>query len=95
MASLRNGTKSLFVAHAPPEVTARLRRAKRRWRRARYDLRQRRDPVLVDRAALVDGLRRAGLRECDDVFVQSAMSRFGRIDGGPETVIAALGTAAR
>src|SRR4051812_13044553 len=90
MARLRNQAKSLFVTYAPSGATARLRHTKRRWRRARYDLRQRRNPVVVDQAALADGFRRAGVGVGDNVFVQSAMSKFGRIEGGPATVIAAL-----
>jgi aminoglycoside 3-N-acetyltransferase len=89
-APLRNRAKSALVTYAPRPVTSRLRAAKRRVRRVRYERDQRRNPVLVDRAALVDGFRRAGLRDGDGVFFQSAMSRFGRIDGGPVAVLAAL-----
>jgi aminoglycoside 3-N-acetyltransferase len=87
---LRKRAKSAFVTYAPRGLTSRVRRAKRSLTHARYELEQKRNPVLVNRDVLVDGFCRAGLREGDSVFIQSAMSRFGRIDGGPPTVLAAL-----
>jgi len=55
-----------------------------------YRLRQRQDPVVVDRDDLISAFRATGLQEGDGVYLQSAMSRFGRIEGGPATVVAAL-----
>ena len=67
-----------------------LRRARRRTRRVAYRIAQRRDPVSVGRGELVDAFGAAGLREGDGVYLQSAMSPFGRIEGGPATVVEAL-----
>lgn len=39
---------------------------------------------------IVDGLRRLGLKSGDVVLAHSAMRTFGRIEGGAETVVAAL-----
>jgi len=46
--------------------------------------------VTVERADLIAAFRATGLREGDGVYLQSAMSRFGQIDGGPGTVLGAL-----
>ncbi len=67
-----------------------LRRARRQQRRLGYRLRQRSDPVTVGRDDLLAAFRATGLREGDGVYLQSAMSRFGRIEGGPATVVGAL-----
>lgn len=44
----------------------------------------------IDRAALVHDLRRAGVTEGDVIFVHSALSRIGDVEGGAETVVDAL-----
>lgn len=79
-----------MVRRAPRSVRPLLRRARRQQRRLGYRLRQRGDPVSVDRAELVTAFRASGLREGDGVYLQSAMSRFGRIEGGATTVVGAL-----
>ncbi len=45
---------------------------------------------MVEKADVVAALRATGLQEGDGVYLQSAMSRFGRIEGGPATVVGAL-----
>jgi aminoglycoside 3-N-acetyltransferase len=47
-------------------------------------------PVKVDRDQIVASLREAGLRPGDVALVQSKMSAFGTIEGGPQAVIAAF-----
>jgi len=80
----------MLVAHLPGPVIARLRSARRRGRRARFHAREAVAPVTLGRADVAAALRVAGLREGDGVFVHTAMSRFGKIEGGPATVVAAL-----
>jgi aminoglycoside 3-N-acetyltransferase len=63
---------------------------KRGVRRMRYRVRQRVHPTTVDQADVEAALRAAGLGQGDAVFFQSAMSPFGEIRGGPETVLSAL-----
>jgi aminoglycoside 3-N-acetyltransferase len=45
---------------------------------------------MITRQDIVQGLRRAGLQGGEVVLVHSSLSRFGRVEGGAETVIAAL-----
>jgi aminoglycoside 3-N-acetyltransferase len=74
----------------PPSLVDRLRRARKRYRSARYRARERLHPVAVDQGQIDAALRDAGLGEGDALFFQSAMSAFGSIEGGPDTVIAAI-----
>lgn len=67
-----------------------LRRAQRARRRLSFRIAERRRPVNLDRRDVVEAFRAAGVREGDGVYLQSAMSRFGRIEGGPATVVGAL-----
>lgn len=87
---LRRAAKRTLIRTAPAEVVDRLRNAKRRWKRMRFRARESVRPVLVEKAEIVDALRRAGVRSGDAVFFQSSLSAFGRIDGGAETVLDAL-----
>jgi aminoglycoside 3-N-acetyltransferase len=89
MAALANA-KQLVQRYAPHRVVSILRRAQRRARGVRYRLRQRVDPVTLVREDVVRAFREVGLREGDGVFVQTAMSAFGEIEGGAPTVVAAL-----
>lgn len=82
--------KKLVQRYAPSGVVSALRRARRRAQRTRYRVRQRFDPVTLGRDDLARAFRGVGLREGDGVFVHSAMSAFGEIEGGPPTVVAAL-----
>jgi len=47
-------------------------------------------PTKLTYENLVDGLRRAGVGGGDVVFVHAAVSRIGHVEGGMDTVIAAL-----
>jgi aminoglycoside 3-N-acetyltransferase len=82
--------KQALVARLPGGLAGRLRSGRRRARRARFHARERVRPVKVDRASIAGALRAAGLREGDGVFVHSSLSRFGEIDGGASTVVAAF-----
>ena len=44
----------------------------------------------VTKATIVRGLRKLGLKEGDVVTVHSALSSFGKVEGGPRTVVDAL-----
>ena len=46
--------------------------------------------MTVTKDEIVQSLRDVGLREGDGVFLHSSLSKFGEIEGGPETVIDAL-----
>jgi aminoglycoside 3-N-acetyltransferase len=82
--------KKLVRRYAPRGVVSALRGARRRAQRTRYRVRRRLDPVTIGRDDLVRAFGEVGLVEGDGVFVHSAMSAFGEIEGGPPTVIAAL-----
>jgi aminoglycoside N3'-acetyltransferase len=82
--------KQALATHLPDPVQARLLRMRKPVRRVRYRLRERMHPVTVGREELAAGLRELGLGAGDGVFVHSSLSRFGRIDGGPATVLAAF-----
>jgi aminoglycoside 3-N-acetyltransferase len=82
--------KKLVRRYAPGGVVSALRAARRKAQRTRYRVRQRLDPVSLGRGDLVRAFREVGLGEGDGVFVHSAMSAFGEIQGGAPTVVAAL-----
>jgi aminoglycoside 3-N-acetyltransferase len=82
--------KKLVRRYAPRRVFSMLRTGRRRARGARYRLRQRLDPVTLDRDDLVRAFRAVGLRAGDGVFMHASMSAFGEIRGGPAAVVAAL-----
>jgi aminoglycoside 3-N-acetyltransferase len=82
--------RQMLVAHLPGPVIARLRSARRHGRRARFHAREAVAPVSLGRAEVAAALRAAGLRAGDGAFVHTAMSRFGKIEGGPGTVVGAF-----
>ena len=90
VAELRRAAKRTFIRIAPAAVVDRIRQAKRRWKRMRFRARESVRPVLVEKAEIVEALRRAGVGRGDGVFFQASLSAFGRIDGGAETVLDAL-----
>jgi aminoglycoside 3-N-acetyltransferase len=53
-------------------------------------MRERVSPVTLRRDDVAGALRAAGLRAGDGVFVHTAMSKFGQIEGGPATILGAL-----
>jgi aminoglycoside 3-N-acetyltransferase len=67
-----------------------LKAGRKRYRSARYRARERLRPVRVQRSEIADLLRQAGLDSGDAAFVQTQMSAFGTIDGGPQAVIDAF-----
>jgi aminoglycoside 3-N-acetyltransferase len=87
---VRQAARSGLVRYAPPAALARLRSARRSWRRTRHTLEHRVRPVTITRGDIVDALREAGVDRAPGVFVQTAMSAFGHVEGGAATVLEAL-----
>jgi aminoglycoside N3'-acetyltransferase len=87
---MANAVKYFVAEHAPRPLVEALRGLKRRSRSARYRIEQRRRPVTVTKEDLAGAFRHLGLGAGDGVYMHSAMSKFGRIEGGPATVVAAL-----
>jgi aminoglycoside 3-N-acetyltransferase len=79
-----------LLRRLPQPLRESLRRIRKRYRSARYRLRERLRPVRIGQAEIEAGLREAGVAEGDAVFVQAAMGSFGTIEGGPDTVLAAI-----
>ena len=67
-----------------------MRRARRVQRRLRYRMGQRIEPVSVELEQVAGAFRALGIGRGESVYLQSAMSRFGRVEGGPATVVGAL-----
>jgi len=76
--------------NTPRPVREALRTGRRRYRSARYRLRERFRPTVLTQADVEAALRECGLTEGDACFVQAAMSAFGGFEGGPDTVLDAL-----
>jgi aminoglycoside 3-N-acetyltransferase len=74
----------------PSALVDSLRAGKRIWRRTKHKINYRLNPVIVSRGDLVKSFRELGLRGGSSVCMYSSMSRFGQIEGGAATVIAAL-----
>ena len=79
-----------LLRRLPRPLLDRVRGARKRYRSARYRARERIAPVSVDRDQIAQVLRDAGLKPGDSALVQSKMSAFGTIEGGPQTVIDAF-----
>jgi aminoglycoside 3-N-acetyltransferase len=79
-----------LLRRLPKPARERLRAARKGYRKARFRTRERLRPVPVEQEAIEDSLRRLGIGPGDDVWMQTQMSAFGTIVGGPETVIEAL-----
>jgi aminoglycoside 3-N-acetyltransferase len=79
-----------LLGRLPQPVLERLKAARKRYRSARYRTRERLHPVKVGRAEIAAALREAGLAENGTAFVQTRMSAFGTIEGGPAAVIDAF-----
>ncbi len=75
----------------PRPVREALRAGRKRYRSARYKLRERLRPTVVSQADVEEALRECGLGSGDACFVQAAMSAFGGFEQGPDTVLDALG----
>ncbi len=74
----------------PRPVREALRTGRKRYRSARYRLRERFRPTVLTHAEVEAALRECGLNEGDACFVQAAMSAFGGFENGPDTVLEAL-----
>jgi aminoglycoside 3-N-acetyltransferase len=83
--------RGVVLRNAPTPVLRGVRRLQRTRARMRYRADRRLRPVVVTREDIARALRQAGLSRGDDVFFQSAMSPFGEIEGGADTVLGALG----
>ena len=67
-----------------------IRSSRKRYRSARYRLRERLSPTSLSRDDVAGALRDCGLREGDACFMQASMSAFGGFENGPDTVLDAL-----
>ena len=85
MISARNLARRL-----PRPLREGIRAGRRRYRSARYSLRERLRPTSLSTEDVAQALRACGLTEGDACFVQAAMSAFGAFEDGPDTVVAAL-----
>ena len=86
MAGLSESARKL--AHRLPRpVRDGLRSGRRRYRSARYRLRERVRPTRLTSADVADALRECGLADDDACFVQAAMSAFGGFEDGPASVV--------
>jgi aminoglycoside 3-N-acetyltransferase len=74
----------------PHPVREALRSGRKRYRSARFRLRERLRPTTLGRADVAAALRACGLGEGDACFMQAAMSAFGAFDDGPDTVLDAI-----
>ncbi len=74
----------------PRPVREALRKGRKRYRSARYRLRERFRPTSLTQADVEAALRECGLTEGDACFMQAAMSSFGAFESGPDTVLDAL-----
>ena len=74
----------------PRPIREALRAARRRYRSARYRIRERFRPTVLSQADVEAALRESGLRDGDACFMQAAMSSFGAFEEGPDTVLNAL-----
>src|SRR5918999_745730 len=79
-----------LLRRLPQPVRDFLRAVRKRYRSARYRLRERFRPVRIGRAEIEAALREGGVGEGDAVFVQAGMAAFGTIEGGPQAVIDAF-----
>ncbi len=74
----------------PRPVRETLRAGRKRYRSARYRLRERLRPTVLSAADVAGALHECGLRAGDACFMQAAMSAFGGFEDGPDTVVTGL-----
>ncbi len=67
-----------------------LRTGRKRYRSARYRLRERFRPTRLTQADVEEALRACGLTPGDACFMQASMSAFGGFESGPDTVLDSL-----
>ena len=74
----------------PRPVREALRAGRKRYRSARYRLRERFRPTTLTAEDVAAALRECGLESGDTCFMQAAMSAFGGFEDGPDTVVAGV-----
>ena len=74
----------------PRPVREALRSGRKRYRSARYRLRERWRPTVLSADDVAAALRESGLGSGDACFMQAAMSAFGAFENGPDTVVAGI-----
>ena len=74
----------------PRPVRETLRSGRRRYRSARYRIRERLSPTALSAEDVAAALRECGLGTGDACFMQAAMSAFGSFEEGPRTVVRGL-----
>jgi aminoglycoside 3-N-acetyltransferase len=79
-----------LAAGMPSPVRGALRGGLKRYRSARYRLRERLSPTTLSAGDVAAALRECGLGSGDSCFFQAAMSAFGGFEDGPGTVLAGL-----
>lgn len=79
-----------WAQRLPRPVRETLRNGRKRYRSARYRMRERFRPTTISQADVESALRECGLTEGDACFIQAAMSAFGGFESGPDTVLDAL-----
>ncbi|MDQ3571579.1 MAG: AAC(3) family N-acetyltransferase [Actinomycetota bacterium] len=89
MAGLSERAQKLAL-RLPGPLRDSLRSGRKRYRSARYRLRERVRPTRLTSADVADALRECGLDQGDACFVQAAMSAFGGFEDGPASVVDAI-----
>lgn len=83
--------KALARRALPAWAKRELKEARRWWRRRQWEQRVRENPELhFHQADLEDQLRALGVTAGRDLLVHSAMSKLGFVEGGADTLLAAL-----
>ncbi len=79
-----------LLRRLPKPARERLRALRKSYRSARFRTRERLRPVRVTEAQMEAAFRDLGIGAGDDVWMQTQMSSFGTVEGGPDAVIRAL-----
>ena len=79
-----------WAQRLPRPVRETLRNGRKRYRSARYRMRERFHPTTISQADVESALRECGLTGGDACFIQAAMSAFGGFESGPDTMLDAL-----
>ena len=90
MDRIRNLLKIFIINILSKRYVDYLRLQKKKWRHVKYRLRQKVHPVNISQDALVMEFKKVGLCNGDKIYFFSAMSKFGYIEGGAKSVIAAM-----
>ena len=79
--------KNNILSLLPPSLLSMLKFVKKTYNRLNYKLSRLSDPTVVYQHDIVSSLKKVGLHKGDGVMLHSSMSVFGKIDGGPQTVV--------